>query len=75
MSENVKILEADERTDAQKFEDALRKMFATPKEDVEARIEADRELRKSEDGKNRISHGPKRRLLFGPCCVWVCQSG
>jgi hypothetical protein len=43
MPEHLK--EEDLRTDAQKFEDALRKIISTPKKEVEARIAADRARR------------------------------
>ena len=38
--------EADTRTDAQKFEDALRTILTTPKEVVQKRMQVDREKRK-----------------------------
>jgi len=38
----------DLRTDAQKFEDAVKKLVTTPKEVVQARMDAEREQRKQQ---------------------------
>ena len=48
MSEQPPSKETDLRTDAQKFEDALRTVLTTPKETVQKRMDAEREQRKQQ---------------------------
>lgn len=48
MSEQPNAKEPDLRTDAQKFEDALRTVLTTPKEAVQNRMNAGRERRKQQ---------------------------
>lgn len=40
--------QTDLRSEPERFEDALRKMFTTPKKDVQANIDAAREQRKQQ---------------------------
>jgi hypothetical protein len=51
MSEQPHLDKPDLRTDAQKFEDAVKKLVTTPKEAVQARMDAEREQRKQSAAK------------------------
>lgn len=53
MNEQTQLPEPELRSDAQKFEDALRTVLTTPKDVVQKRMDTAREQRKQETAKQK----------------------